>query len=222
MGNEVTPQQSTTAPVTEAPKAPEAAPVAPAANSTQATPPVENPVDNKPAEAASTEAKPGETKPEENKPEEPPKKVVPEKYDLKLSENSFLEASFVDEIATAAKVHGLSQEEAQALLAGEEQRVAAHVNAQANAWLAQSQGDSEIGGTKYLENAEHARRAIAHFGSDKLKQELDRFGYGNHPEVIRCFSKIGRALADDKLVTKTNSPGAPKSAAEVLYGGAQS
>ena len=42
-------------------------------------------------------------------------------------------------------------------------------------------------------------------------------GLGNHPEVLRAFSKAGRAISDDEIESGKGPAVAPKSAAELIY-----
>lgn len=184
------------------------------------------PVVTEPAPApVKTDAAPAPVvdKPAEAPKDAPPAKVVPEKYDLKLSENSPVDARFVERIAEISKSQGLSQQEAQALLVSEEQRASEAIEAQQSAWLADAQADKEIGGEKLKETAEYAKRALEGFEAQKLMTELDRFGYGNHPEVLRFLSKVGRAIADDRFVHVgvSSSGTAKKSIDQMLYGGTE-
>ena len=177
----------------------------------------------KPAEAApEAPATQGDKPVEGEKPAEPPAKVVPEKYELKLSENSLGDAALIERVADYAKSQGLSQDEAAALLVDQEKMVTTLVENQKQGWLKQAQVDPEIGGEKLGETSELSRRALETFDTDgKLRKELERFGYGNHPEVLRFTAKIGRMISEDKSVRGGFAPiGEKKSTAEVLYGGA--
>lgn len=207
-----TPAPSAPAPVapvsTPAPEAPavkpaEAAPAAPATQGDKPAAPVDKPVEGE-------------------KPAEPPAKVVPEKYELKLSENSLGDAALIERVADYAKSQGLSQDEAAALLVDQEKMVSTLVENQKQGWLKQAQVDPEIGGEKLGETSELSRRALETFDTDgKLRKELERFGYGNHPEVLRFTAKIGRMISEDKSVRGGFAPiGEKKSTAEILYGGA--
>lgn len=153
------------------------------------------------------------------------KTVVPEKYDLKVPEGSRLDPSAVEKIASFAKDKGLSNEQAQVILDREDAAVAGFVDRQTQElkakpaqWKAEAQSDKEIGGEAFPENVEIAHRAITRFGSETLKQALNDSGLGNHPELIRAFYKIGKAMAEDKFVASGGqNADVKKSAAEVLY-----
>jgi len=165
------------------------------------------------------EPKPGE----EPKPVEPPS--PPEKYDLKLPENSPLDKSVVDRIAAEAKKHGLSQEHAQSLLERENYAVSSHMNAQqehlkaqANAWVEEVKSDTDIGGDNFQANTELAKRVVSRFGTEAFAKTLNETGLGNHPELVRTFVKIGKAMSEDQLVLP-GSQNAPvkKSIEDTLY-----
>lgn len=179
--------------------------------------------DGKAAEPSKEEAPKdkGDAKPTEEK------KAVPEKYDFKLPEGSLLTSKHLEDLAALAKERGLSQEEAQKLLERDSGVVKSFQDSQLKLveehkqkWLEASQSDKEFGGEAFKANAEIAQRAIAKFGSEAFKQELERSGLGNHPELVRTFVRIGKAMSEDSLVVpKTQIVGASKkSAEEIFYG----
>lgn len=53
---------------------------------------------------------------------------------------------------------------------------------------------------KYDENLELARRAVIALGGQKLKDELDKSGLGDNPELAKVFAALGAKMAPDKLV----------------------
>lgn len=69
-------------------------------------------------------------------------------------------------------------------------------------------------GDKFDEAMNYARLALRDFGSPALTKALDDSGFGNHPEVIKAFTMIGRKLADDTARGTsggTRPPGSPLS-----------
>lgn len=173
-----------------------------------------------PAEANPTQ----ETKVESTKPVETPKEVIPEKYDFKLPEGSFLKPTQVEKIAAYAKEQGFSQEKAQALLERENGAISSYVSDETQAfesrkaaWVDEIKADAEIGGDKTNESVEIAKRAIDKFGTPRLKEELNRTGFGNYPELVRVFSRIGRLIGEDKLVLGGVQATTGKSFAEKFY-----
>lgn len=153
-----------------------------------------------------------------------PAKVAPEKYDLKLPEGSKLDPKHTEAIAAFAKERGLSQEDAQALLErdnniskAQQQKDLADFKTHVDAFVPLAQADKEIGGEKFKENVEIASQAVKFFGNDALKKLFDDTGYGNHPEVLRVFYKVGKAMQNDKSVVITTPPAPVKSTAEKWY-----
>lgn len=180
------------------------------------------------SEAAAAVTPPAETKKPETS-EAPPAPAVPEKYELKLPEGSLLATETVQKIEEFAKANKLSPEKAQELLVREDALLKSHVESQLSAhnervesWRVAASKDKEIGGEAFGQNAELAKRAVEKFGSTELKQMLDVTGFGNHPEVIRVFARIGKAMSEDKIISGGAPPSAPqKSIAEKFYGGAK-
>ena len=151
--------------------------------------------------------------------------ALPDKYELKLPDNSLLDPSTIERISTYAKEKGLSNEAAQEVLNRENAAVTAYHEAQnqqvteiRNAWVKEAEADKEIGGDKFKENLSLAKRVVDRFGSEAFKTALNETGFGNHPEVIRTFARIGLLMADDKLVTSGQSSGGTKTMEETFYG----
>ncbi len=156
------------------------------------------------------------------------KQVVPEKYELKLAENSPLSAARLDAIAAEAKAKGLSNEAAQELVAREEGVVSGYVKGlhetmaeRQTQWIDTVKNDKEIGGDNFKEAVHYSNQFVKKFGSENLIKELELSGLGNHPEVVRMFSRAGRAMANDKRVNKGVESKPEKSAAEIFYGNTQ-
>lgn len=172
---------------------------------------------------AETTAAATQQQPETTKPAAP---VVPDKYDLKLPEGSLLDANFLARQAETAKALGLSQELAQKQveLASNEVKayhdaaVAKH-QALVTEWMNQAKTDKEIGGDAFAQNAELSRRVVEKYSNPDFMKMLDQTGYGNHPELVRVFARIGRAIGEDTFIPPT-AGGKPskKSPEDVLYG----
>lgn len=190
-----------------------------AQNNTEAAQGNQDPVtESKPADAG-TPAAP-ETKPEQDAPKDEPEapKVAPEKYDLKLPENAYLAVGEVEKISVHARARGLSNEEAQAELVRLNSEVESRAKAQGDQWRVESESDKEIGGEALAQNVQLATRAISRFSTPQFMGLLDKYGFGNHPEVIRIFSRIGKAMGDDELVQPGSAAGGKRSIEEVFYG----
>jgi hypothetical protein len=194
----------------------EPAQVNPEAGKEPVTPPAADPAANTP---------PADPKAEDPPAQDPNKSTVPEKYELKLPEGSLLDASTIEKISTYAREKGLSNEDAQALLDRENTAVASYHEAQMkqvenirNGWVKTAENDPEIGGNAFKENAELAKRVIDRYFTDDFKKVLNETGFGNHPEVMRGFVRMGKDMADDKFVhAKNHGAGDQKNAAELFY-----
>lgn len=171
------------------------------------------------ATATATEAKPATSE------AQPAAKVAPEKYDLKLPDGSTLDQSAIERVATYAKEKGLSQEMAQAVLEREHMAVDSYSKSIDEQWKAQQaqwtqtvQSDKEMGGAAFKENVELAHRVIKKYASEEFVNALESSGFGNHPELMRVFLRIGKQMSEDKLVLPGAQAGGKKSIEEIFYG----
>lgn len=210
------------APAPSEPSAPAADAPAPAADSAkpegdkpQPGTEGDNPQENKPADGEKPADKPDD---KEQKPE-----GAPEKYEFKAGEGVELDTEALKDFEPVARDLNLTNEQAQKLvdaypkiLAGVQQRQAEAWQKQTDDWAASVKADKEIGGDKLTANLSAAQRALDQFGGPALKEYLDSTGLGNHPELVKTFVKIGKAMSEDGMVDGSNQ--GQRSAAEVLYG----
>ncbi len=134
--------------------------------------------------------------------------AVPETYDLKMPEGVELDQAAAAEFTAIAKELKLDQAAAQKLADVGAKMAQRQVEAHAKlveSWAEQVKTDNEIGGDKLAENLGVARKALEAFGTPGLRDVLNATGLGNHPEVIRAFYKVGKAISEDRFVG-----GAPK------------
>lgn len=159
--------------------------------------------------------------------EKPAQKAAPEKYEFKAPEGVQLDSELLGEFEGVARELDLSQEDAQkvadigAKLAQKFQTRQAEVVQEARTeWAKQTAADKEIGGTALAENVATAEKALATFGSPQLRALLKETGLGNHPEVVRAFVKVGKAISEDGLVVGRVGvdPAKRTDAASALYG----
>jgi hypothetical protein len=183
------------------------------------TPPAEK-VEDKSAEKAQEKGKEGE-----------PAAGAPEKYELTLSEQSPLPAARIDEIAAEAKELGLSNDDAQKLLAREEKAVAddrareaARVASLKSTWIEEVKNDPEMGGENANKTAELSSRFVEKHASPKLKAILDSTGMGNFPEFVRLMAKGGALMGEGEIVPSGGGGGSNELSkdqlhAQTLFGG---
>ncbi|ENF6041706.1 peptidase [Citrobacter amalonaticus] len=148
---------------------------------------------------------------------------APDKYEFTAAEGVELDAEALKEFEPVAREMNLTNEQAQKLvdvypkiLAGVQQRQVEAWQQTTEQWAADVKADKEIGGDKLPSNLSAAQRALDQFGTPELKTYLNDTGLGNHPDLVKAFVKIGKAMSEDGMVTGGND--GQRSAAEVLYG----
>ncbi|CAM7518146.1 Peptidase [Citrobacter portucalensis] len=169
-------------------------------------------------------AKPEGDKPQPGEEEEQKQEGAPEKYEFKPAEGQDLDAAALEQFEPIARELNLTNEQAQKMVDLYGTKIMPMVQQQqveawqktTEQWAADVKADKEIGGDKLTSNLSAAQRALAHFGTPELKEYLEGTGLGNHPELVKAFVKIGKAMSEDGMVDGSNQ--GQRSAAEVLYG----
>ncbi|MHA8112849.1 peptidase [Kosakonia cowanii] len=217
------PAEGGAAPAASEPSAPSGDAPAPAADPAKAEgdkpqPGTEGdkPQDDKPAEGDKPAKEP------DNKDKKP--EGAPEKYEFKAGEGVELDQEALKDFEPLARELNLNNEQAQKLVDMYGTKLLPMVQKQqAEAWQKQTEGwaesvkaDKEIGGDKLTSSISTAQRALETFGTPELKEYLNATGLGNHPELIKVFVKVGKAMSEDGMVTGKES--GQRTAAEVLYG----
>lgn len=149
---------------------------------------------------------------------------APEKYEFQAGEGVELDNAALEQFEPIARELNLSNEQAQKMvdlygtkiLPMVQQKQAEAWQAQTEQWAADVKADKEIGGDKLTANLSAAQRALDLFGTPELKEYLNTTGLGNHPDLVKTFVKIGKAMSEDGMVDGSNQ--GQRSAAEVLYG----
>jgi len=142
--------------------------------------------------------------------------AVPEKYEFKSPEGAEIDPSKIEVFGETAKELGLTQNQFQQLVeydikrsASAMQEMSAQFSERISHWADETKADKELGGESLDENLGLAKRAIDTFGSPQLAKLIDApsdtnpegLGLGSHPEVIRLFYRVGRAISESDLVT---------------------
>lgn len=137
--------------------------------------------------------------------------VVPESYAFaNLPEGYEINEQQLSELTPLFKDLGLTQEQADKLIAydaqralaardGSEQAAIDQRNAQVGEWEQSLRGDKDFGGANFDANVAIAQKALAEFGSPELSTMLKESGLGSHPEVVRFFHRVGKELAEGSL-----------------------
>lgn len=176
-----------------------------------------------------TDATPAEPAPDAETPPETPtdgqaepgdgegQESPPEPWaDFALPEGVDVDAATLDGFKDVARELGLSQDAAQRLLSFEAERIrslneaaaAKHLE-QVDAWASTARADRDYGGEAFEQNVAVARGAVERFAPEPVKELLDQTGLGSHPEIIRMFWTIGRAIRPDGIVLGGDGGGVP-------------
>lgn len=143
---------------------------------------------------------------------------VPEKYAFEPPEGLDLDDETkgrIEAFADTAREMGLTQKQYQSLIEYDLNR-AQQLNdvaveswdRQVEGWRKSAKADKEIGGEKFAENLKVAESAIKQFGDPDLRALLkspspenpNGLAIGNHPAVLRFLNRVGKAIADPKLL----------------------
>ena len=172
---------------------------------------------------------------------------APEKYEafdlpkgVTMSEEQFAET------AEFAKSLNLTQEQAQQAVdyhnkvieriseQAVEQAKQERLNQQEQ-WVKDVKTDKEIGGDKMNDKVDKAMRVLNAFSDKatdaagksvkgtngepmtKISVALAESGFGNHPEMVRTFSRIGELIGEDRFLSGKAPQGAPKSQADAMF-----
>ena len=145
-------------------------------------------------------------------------------YKLALEENSFLDNSTIDEVTDFAKENNLSNDMAQEILSRQEQTLRNWIETKQNAheeekdgWRASVIEDKTMGGDNLKKTVEVSRRLVERYASEDFISMLRDTGYGDHPEVVKFFYKVGSAMSDDSLVLP-KAKSAARPVEDLFYG----
>jgi hypothetical protein len=157
--------------------------------------------------------------------------VIPDTYELAAPEGVTLDPVSIEEATPVFKELGLTNEQANKLvpIAAQmaqrfqdqaNQQILSQVAADRKAWLDTAKADPEIGGAKWNETLTVAASALDQLGFAKgspFRVLLDESGLGNHPDMIRAFSKVGRAIGESGFVREGMSAPIEANPARLLY-----
>ena len=149
---------------------------------------------------------------------------VPETYTFEPPEGLELDAETkgkIEAFADQAREMGLSQKQYQSLIEYDINRAqqlneaaVESWNGRVEDWRKSAKADKEIGGEKFAENLKVAESAIKQFGDADLRALLkspspenpNGLAIGNHPAVLRFLNRVGKAIADPKLLQGDAAP----------------
>lgn len=124
------------------------------------------------------------------------------------------------EFKAIAKELNLSQKDAQRLADLSANMVVKQqedFRVQQTQWADASRSDKEFGGDAFGENLAAAKTALDSFASKELRGLLNQTGLGNHPEMIRAFVRIGKAISEDGSIVRGSRADGPSDPAKRLF-----
>jgi hypothetical protein len=170
--------------------------------------------------------------------------TVPETYELKVTAKDAegkdidveIDTELLSEATPILKEVGLTNEQANKLapliVKAQERAFAKQADEFAVIradWAKEAQADPEIGGKNWEATKNNAAKALDHFVGPSKKDDAGRetnefrallndSGIGNRKELIRAFSKIGEAIAEDGTFARSEEKAvSKKSREEELY-----
>jgi hypothetical protein len=167
-----------------------------------------------------------------------PEDVVPEKYEFEAVDGLELDDKLLADTTPILKEAGVTAKQAKQLapvakklydrFAEQQGEVFADMRAD---WAKEAMADPELGGQNWKKTEANVAKALDYFVGPKVtkndkgedvpnqfRQLLDETGFGNHPEMIRAWAKIGALVAEDGTFARGSGAAAPTlSREEVLY-----
>ena len=127
----------------------------------------------------------------------------PEPYELEAPEGYPIPADKLKSLTAHFNEIGLTREQAEKQIEYMSRQYAEFQESQKSqrrAWISEIK---EFGGEKFKETVADAKRALAQFDDDgSIRGMLNETGYGDNPAIIKIFAKVGRALAEDRIIGK--------------------
>lgn len=156
---------------------------------------------------------------------------VPDAYQLTAPEGLTLDPVAIELATPVFRELGLSNEQAnklmpvagqfaQGLLDRHQRQMLGQIQADRKAWLDSARTDPEIGGQHWPKTIGTAAKALDALGFTKgspFRVLLDESGLGNHPEMIRAFQRVGKAIGEDGFERSSGIHHSKRDRAETLY-----
>jgi hypothetical protein len=156
---------------------------------------------------------------------------IPDQYQLTAPEGLSLDPVAIELATPVFRELGLSNEQAnklmpvagqfaQGLIERHQRQFLGQVQAERKAWLDSARNDPEIGGQQWATSIGTAAKALDALGFGKgsaFRALLDESGLGNHPEMIRAFQRVGKAIGEDGFERSSGIHHSKRDRAETLY-----
>ena len=172
------------------------------------------------AETGAPETSEDKSKDDASKDKEETKEAEPVEYEFEFPEGTEVDEELLGKFKGIAEGLKLSKEGAQELLnlqlEAQNQQLE-QWQTTLKEWRDTAEADKEVGGKNFKENVGTARKALNEFGTPELREALDVYGMGNHPEFIRFLYRVGKQMSEDTIAVGGNPKGEAKDLARSLY-----
>jgi polyhydroxyalkanoate synthesis regulator phasin len=150
---------------------------------------------------------------------------VPDEYaDFNIPDGFEVDQVAIDAFKPLAKELELTQEQAQKLVdfyndgaqktSDESQTYYSDLMTE---WQETVRSDKELGGKNFEGSLSAARSALDAFATPELYEIFETTGMGNHPEMVRVFARIGKAVKDDAIRVGGANTAVAKDPADILF-----
>ena len=163
--------------------------------------------ESKDKESSSKESGDDKGKDESSKEDSKENNDEDKEFKLEKVENSLLSDADMERIDSYSKEQGLSKEAGQKLVEQMNDSRQEYVDGmqkefkqQVQNWGNDVKTDKEMGGENFEKSVGFAKDALKKFGTEELISNLDSSGFGSHPEIVRVFARIGKAMGPDNLI----------------------
>lgn len=149
----------------------------------------------------------------DSKPDAAKVEGAPENYaDFKIADGLSIDETALTEFKAFAKEMNWSQEQAQKIVDFQNKLELQRTEqgqkqweAVVEAWRNAAKTDKEVGGPQFKEQVALADKALQKYGTPELRQLFNDTYVGDHPEMIRVFARIGKAMSEDTISTGGNA-----------------
>ena len=187
----------------------EVQPSAPTGQAQGNTAPITEPAAAGGGEGVATPAAPAPAAPVEGgadkggtiKPEGGVEPSQPAALEIKLPDGLEVDAASLEWFKGAATELGLNSETASKLVTMNAERAKADNEKVQAIWADELKKDPEFGGDKLAATVLDAKRALRKFGGEEFAATMEAAGFSNHPDMVRTFTRIGRAMHEDSSDT---------------------
>lgn len=141
---------------------------------------------------------------------------IPETYEFTIPEGYTVDESLMADVQAFAKENNMTAAAAQQvadlgakLLASQQELRETQFAEIREGWLNSAKDDPEIGEDVKKGKDSIAGRAFNTIATPELKDVMDQYGLGDHPEMLRMFYRLSSLMSEDQMHNPTGGAGLP-------------